>query len=93
ASVSRKTLEGNPEGGYEADQKMTRVQALISYTIDAAYAAFEEEVKGSIEVGKLADFTVFSKDIMTVPEAELLSTEIEMTILNGKIVYNKTNNN
>lgn len=87
ASVSRKTLEGTPEGGYEPDQKMTRKQALRSYTLDAAFGAFEEGIKGSIEVGKLADFTVFSKDIMTVPEQDILKTEIEMTIFAGEVVY------
>ena len=89
ASVTRKTLEGDPEGGYEPSQKMTREQALKSYTIDAAYGAFEENIKGSIEVGKLADFTVFSQDIMTVDESKLLDTEIEYTIVDGKVAYKK----
>lgn len=89
ASVSRKTLKGDPDGGFEPDQKMTRDQALVSYTLDAAFGAFEEKIKGSIEVGKLADFTVFSKDIMAVPESEILSTEIGMTILGGQVVYKK----
>lgn len=88
ASVSRKTLEGTPEGGYEPDQKMTREQALRSYTLDAAYGAFEENIKGSIEPGKLADFTIFSQDLMTVPEDQLLQTDIKMTIVGGKVVYN-----
>jgi predicted amidohydrolase YtcJ len=90
ASVSRKTLKGEPEEGYEPAEKMTREQALISYTLDAAFGEFEEKYKGSIEVGKAADFTVFSKDIMTVPEVEILNTEIAMTVLNGEIVYKKT---
>lgn len=89
ASVSRKTLQGKPEGGYEPDQKMSREQALRSYTLDAAYGAFEEDIKGSIEQGKLADFTVFSQNIMTIPQDEILSTEVEMTILGGKIVFTK----
>jgi hypothetical protein len=89
ASVSRKTLEGTPEGGYEPEQKMTREQALRSYTLDAAYGAFEEGIKGSIEVGKLADFTIFDKDIMTVPENDILNTEIAMTIFDGRVVYQK----
>jgi predicted amidohydrolase YtcJ len=87
ASVSRKTLEGLPPGGYEPDQKMSRIEALRSYTIDAAYGAFEEHIKGSIEPGKLADFTIFSKDIMSIPEEEILSAEIDMTIVNGKIMH------
>jgi predicted amidohydrolase YtcJ len=89
ASVTRKTLKGEPEGGYEPEEKMSREQALRSYTIDAAYGAFEETSKGSIEVGKLADFTVFSKDIMKIDEDQILDTEIMMTIVNGKIAYSK----
>jgi len=87
ASVSRKTLKGMPEGGYEPDQKLSRDEALRSYTLDAAFGEFEEDVKGSIEVGKLADFTIFSRDIMTIPEQEILDTHVEMTILNGRVVY------
>ncbi len=89
ASVTRKTLKGEPAGGYEADQKMTREEALRSYTYDAAYGAFEENIKGSIEPGKLADFTIFSKDIMTIPENEILSTEVMSTIVGGKVVFTK----
>lgn len=89
ASVSRKTLKGTPEGGYEPEQKMTREQALRSYTLDAAYGAFEEDIKGSITVGKLADFTIYNQDLMTVDEDQILNTEIAMTIFNGDIVYSK----
>lgn len=89
ASVARKTLQGTPPEGYEPDQRMTREEALRSYTIDAAYGAFMEDLVGSIEPGKLADFTVFSQDIMQVPEEEILNTEIAMTILDGRIVYEK----
>jgi len=89
ASVSRKTLKGTPEGGYEPAEKMTREQALRSYTLDAAYGAFEEDIKGSITVGKLADFTIYSQDLMTVAEEDFLNTEIAMTIFDGKVVYTK----
>ena len=89
ASVSRKTLKGTPEGGYEPEQKMTREQALKSYTLDAAYGAFEEEIKGSISVGKLADFTIYNQDLMTVNEEDLLNTKVVMTIFDGEIVYEK----
>jgi len=89
ASVSRKTLQGLPEGGYEAEQKMTREQALKSYTLDGAYAEFEEDFKGSIEVGKAADLTVYDKDIMEIPENDILNAKVEMTIVGGKIVYKK----
>lgn len=87
ASVSRKTLLGTPENGYEPAQKMTREQALKSYTINAAYGSFEENIKGSIKVGKLADFTVFDQDIMKIPEADILKTKVAMTIFDGKVVY------
>ena len=89
ASVTRKTLKGEPEGGYEPDEKMTRIQALRSYTIDAAFGAFEEQIKGSVEPGKLADFTIFSKDLMTVPEDSILQTKVVMTIVGGKVVFQK----
>ncbi len=89
ASVSRKTLQNTPEGGYEADQKMTREQALKSYTLDGAYAEFEEGFKGTIEVGKAADFTVYDKNIMEVPENDILNAKVEMTVVGGKIVYSR----
>ena len=87
SSVSRKTLEGDPEGGYEWWEKMTRGEALKSYTLAAAYGAFEEDIKGSIEVGKLADFAVLSRDIMTIPEDQILGAKIIYTIVNGEIAY------
>ena len=89
SSVSRMTLKGTPEGGYEAAQKMTRNQALKSFTLDAAYGAFMEDAVGSIEVGKQADFTILDQDIMTIPELEILSTEVMMTIIDGEIVHQK----
>ncbi|WP_414693262.1 amidohydrolase [Ohtaekwangia sp.] len=89
ASVTRKTLKGEPEGGYEPEEKMTREQALRSYTLDAAYGAFEEKIKGSIEPGKLADFTIFTQDLMTVPEADILKTQVAMTIVGGKVMFSR----
>lgn len=89
ASVTRKTLKGTPDGGYEADQAMTREQALRSYTLHAAYAAFEEEIKGSIEVGKLADFTIFERDLMKVSEEALLNLAVDYTIIGGEVAYKR----
>ena len=66
---------------------MSRELALRSYTINGAYAAFEEDIKGSIEMGKLADFTILDKDIMIIEEDEILETNVEMTIIGGKVVY------
>ena len=83
-SVTRKMVDGNV---FFPEQKMTREQALQSYTVNPAYAAFEEDIKGSLAPGKLADITVFSKDIMTIPDDELLSTEVLYTIIDGKVAY------
>ena len=87
ASVSRRTLQGKPEGGYEPTQKMTRAEALKSYTLWPAYGAFMEDQTGSIEVEKLADFTILDQDIMTIPEEEILNTKVLMTIIDGEVVY------
>jgi predicted amidohydrolase YtcJ len=89
ASVSRKTLKGLPEGGYEPGQKMNRQEALRSYTIEPAYAEFAEGVKGTVAAGKYADFTIFSQDLMTVPEDKILETQVTMTIVEGRVVYLK----
>lgn len=89
ASVTRRTLSGDPPGGFEPAQKMTREQALASYTTGPAYGSFLEERKGSIEVGKWADLTVFSQDLMAVPDDEILNTEVVMTIVGGKVRYSR----
>ena len=89
ASVARKTLKGEPAGGYEPNEKMTRAQALRSYTLDAAYGAFEEKIKGSIEKGKLADLVVFTENIMEAGEMDILKAEVAMTFVGGKVVYKK----
>ena len=78
-----------PEGGYEPGQKMTREEALKSYTIWPAYGAFMEDITGTIEEGKVADFTVLDKDIMTVPDEEILTAHVKMTIIDGKVVFEK----
>jgi len=87
ASVTRQDHAGEPKGGWSPEEKMTREQALKSWTLDAAYAAFEEREKGSIEAGKIADVVVLSRDIMTAPPKEILDTKVRLTILGGKIVY------
>ncbi len=87
ASTTRQTLKGKPKGGYEPRQKMTRLEALKSYTINAAYGAFEEDIKGSITVGKYADFTVLSQNIITVPDDQILNTTVTHTIVNGVIEF------
>jgi predicted amidohydrolase YtcJ len=84
ASVSRKLKDGTV---FYPDQRMSREEALRSYTWNNAYAAFEEKVKGSLETGKLADITVLSRDIMTIPEDQILSTDVVYTIVGGKVAY------
>jgi predicted amidohydrolase YtcJ len=84
ASVTRKLANGT---AFFPDQKMTREQALRSYTIQAAYAAFEEDIKGTLTPGKLADVVVLSQDILTVPDDKILDTRVNYTIVGGKVVY------
>ena len=84
AAVTRKTKDGT---AFYPDQRMSREEALKSYTWNNAYAAFQEKEKGSLEVGKLADVTVLSKDILTVPEDQILSTDVRYTIVGGKIAF------
>jgi predicted amidohydrolase YtcJ len=86
AAVSRKLKDGTV---FYADQRMSRAEALKSYTWNGAYAAFEENVKGSLAAGKLADITVLSKDILTIPEDEIPSAEVVYTIVGGKVLYQK----
>jgi predicted amidohydrolase YtcJ len=71
------------------DQKLSREEALRSWTAAGAYAAFEESTKGTIEPGKLADFVLVSEDIMRVPDRDLLKARVVTTVLGGKIVYNE----
>jgi predicted amidohydrolase YtcJ len=87
AAVARKDMQGRSGEGWHPEEKMTRDQALKAFTLWAAFAAFEDAVRGTIETGKLADLTVFDKDIMTVPELEILKSKNLMTIINGEIVY------
>jgi len=84
ATVTRMPSTGT---AFYPDQAMTRIEALRSYTINCAYAAFEDDIKGSLSVGKLADITILSKDITTIPPEEILATEVTFTIVGGRIVY------
>ena len=86
ASVSRMMKNGKR---FYPSQRMTREQALRSYTLDAAYAAFEDDLKGSLTPGKLADFVVLSKDIMTCDEAEIPKATVDMTFVGGRLRYRK----
>lgn len=87
AAVARKDQKGFSGEGWHPEEAATREQALKMFTIWPAFAAFEEKLRGSIEVGKLADFTILSADIMKIPEAEILKTRNVMTVIGGEIVY------
>jgi predicted amidohydrolase YtcJ len=84
ASVTRKLKDGST---FYPGQKMTRMQALRSYTVENAYAAFEEGLKGTLKTGMLGDVTVLSQDILTIPDDQILKTQVEYTIVGGKVVY------
>ena len=87
AAVAREDLEGNSGEGWHPEQALSRQDALALFTSSAAYAAFMEDDLGTIEPGKLADFTVFDRDLMTVPEDEILEANAVMTVVNGEIVW------
>ena len=87
AAVERKSIKGESGEGWHLEQAVSREDALKMFTIWPAYAVFEEKDKGSIEAGKLADFTVLSADIMKIPEEEILKTRAEMTVIGGEIVF------
>ncbi len=89
AAVSRQDLEGNPNGGWMPQEKLSMENAIRSYTFESAYAEFAEKEKGEIKVGMLADLVVHSKDLLTIDAKEILTTEPVYTIFNGKIVYEK----
>ena len=91
-AVARKSLEGNPQGGYQTANALSRSEALKGMTSWAAYANFEEDFKGSIEVGKVADLVILSKDIMTVKESEILQAKVVATLMDGEVVYQQTTN-
>jgi hypothetical protein len=87
AAVTRQDHNGFPQGGWYASERWTIMEALRGFTINAAYAAFEENLKGSIEPGKLADLVVLSKDITTAGPHEILQTRVLMTIVHGRVVH------
>jgi hypothetical protein len=89
AAVARRGLNGDQTPDWHPEEALTRDQALKAFTIWPAYAAFEEGYRGSIEVGKWADFTILDADIMKIPEAEILKTRNAMTVVGGEIVYRR----
>lgn len=87
AAVARKDLEGFSNEDWYSEEALSREQALTLFTIAPAYAGFMEDNLGTIEVGKLADFSVFDRDLMTIPEAEILQANTVMTVVHGEIVF------
>jgi predicted amidohydrolase YtcJ len=87
AAITRQDHAGYPPEGFMPDQRLSPLRALESFTIDGAYAAFEEDKKGSITVGKLADFLLLDNDILTGPPQQIISTKVRSTVLGGKVVY------
>jgi predicted amidohydrolase YtcJ len=86
-AVTRKTREGAPAGGWHPEQAVTLDSALRHYTIDAAFASFEERIKGSLTPGKLADLVVLEDDIFKGPPETILKTRVMLTLLGGKVVH------
>lgn len=87
AAVTRQDHAGLPAGGWRPEEVMTREEALRAFTVEAAWTGFEEKSRGTIAAGKLADLTVLDRDLLTVPAAEILKTQVRMTVVGGAVVY------
>jgi len=90
SAVTRQDQTGNPPGGWYPDQKLTLPEAIRGFTSDAAYAAFEESSRGTIEPGKLADLTIVEGDLYNAPQSQLFSTKVRYTVVGGEVVYHGT---
>ena len=89
AAVTRQDHLGLPKGGWQAQEKVTNLNALKMFTTWAAYGGFDEDKRGKIQIGYDADFTILSNDLLEVESDQILETKIMATIVNGKIVYNQ----
>jgi predicted amidohydrolase YtcJ len=89
AAVARKTLNGTPDDGWFPEQRISVEEALKAYTLNNAYATFEDTIRGSLESGKLADITVFDKNLLEIPAEEILDVEVTHTIIDGQIIFEK----
>ena len=87
AAMTRQTAEGEPEGGWYPEQCLLRDEVLRAYTVEAAYSGFEENLKGRISPGMLADFIVLSSDVLNIPVQEFLNVKVEQTYLGGELIY------
>jgi predicted amidohydrolase YtcJ len=89
AAVTRQSTDGDPAGGWLPQERLTIQDAIRCYTVESAYASFEEKEKGQIAPGMLADLVVHSRDLLTIKPQEILQTEAVMTIFDGKVIYEK----
>jgi predicted amidohydrolase YtcJ len=89
AAVTRRTLDGKNPGGWFPDQRVSVGEALQAYTAGGAYAAFEEKEKGTLATGYLADFVLLSRDILAIPSSEIVRTDIDATVVGGRVVYER----
>jgi len=89
AAATRRTLDGKSPNGWIPEQKISVAEAVRAYTMGSAYASFDEKIKGSIEPGKLADMVVLSADVLTIPPEEIENTRIEITVFDGKVIYQR----
>jgi hypothetical protein len=87
AAVTRKTLSGQPEGGWFPEEKLTVEEAIRAYTLNTAFAAFEENIKGTITAGKLADFVVLSDNLLTMDPDDIKDVTVLKTVVGGKVVF------
>jgi hypothetical protein len=87
SAVTRQDQKGNPSGGWYPDQKLTLPEAIRGFTSDAAYAAFEESSRGTIEPGRLADLTIVEGDLYSAPQSQLFATKVRYTVVGGEMVY------
>jgi predicted amidohydrolase YtcJ len=88
-AVTRRTIDGKRPQGWIPEQKITVAEAIRAFTLGSAYASFDEKIKGSIEVGKLADLVVLSDDILTIPPHQIEKVKVTMTILDGKVIFQR----
>jgi len=89
AAVTRKTLKGTPDDGWFPEQRISVEESIKAYTINNAYAAFEDNIRGSLEAGKLADITVFDRNLIKIAPEDILNAEVTHTIVDGKIVFQR----
>jgi hypothetical protein len=89
AAVTRRTLDGKNPDGWVPEQKISVEEAIKCYTINNAYAAFEEDKKGSIEKGKFADLVVLADDILTIDPVKIKDVKVDMTVFDGNVIYNR----